>query len=115
MGLLDRHLACENLLELLPIRVYSCDVGCRKPNRRIFQVALKKADLTSEQTIFVGDSHWADIRGANRAGLTSVLKDPLGRHQDKRIKPHHRIRSLLELPDIVLGYNDQPTKQCRPR
>ncbi len=112
---LDRHLAQEHLLELLPVRIYSCDVKHRKPDPRIFQIALETAHLTPQQAIFVGDSLWADIRGANRAGLTSVLKDPLGRHQDKRIKPHHRIRSLLELPDIVLNYNDQPTEQCKPR
>ncbi len=112
---LDRHLAQEHLLELLPVRIYSCDVKYRKPDPRIFQIALETAHLTPQQAIFVGDSLWADIRGANRAGLTSVLKDPLGRHQDKRIKPHHRIRSLLELPDIVLDYNDQPTEQCKPR
>jgi len=103
---LDRHLARENLLELLPIRVYSCDVGCRKPNRKIFRVALKKADLTSGQTIFVGDSPWADIRGANRAGIASVLKDPNNRSTSRWTKPTHRIRSLLELRDIIAGYND---------
>lgn len=111
---LDRHLEQEHLLELLPVRVYSCDVNCRKPHPRIFQIALERANLTAPQAVFVGDSPWADIRGANRAGLTSVLKDPWDRYKHKRTRPHHRIRSLLELRDIIAGYSDQPTEQRRP-
>lgn len=107
---LDRHLEQEHLLELLPVRVYSCDVNYRKPDIRIFQITLERAHLAAQETVFVGDSLRADIRGANRAGMISVLKDPLDRYRHKRIRPHHRIRSLLELRDIIADYNDQPTE-----
>ena len=39
---LDRHLAREGLLDLLPVRVYSCDLRCRKPRKKIFQAALER-------------------------------------------------------------------------
>ena len=55
--------------------------------------------------MFVGDSPKADIRGANRAGMVSVLKDPDNRHGSSRIQPCHRIRSITELADIVDQYN----------
>lgn len=105
--ILDRHLKEENLLELLPIRVYSCDVRFRKPNPNIFSAALEQAGLDPDETLFVGDSPQADIRGANRAGLISVLKDPAGKYAHTTIKPHHRIRSLLELEEIVARYNGE--------
>lgn len=101
---LDRHLAEEGLLEHLPVRVYSCDVGYRKPDCRIFEAALSRAGLAAAETLFVGDSPKADIGGARRTGMISVLKDPLGRHADGRCSPRHRIRSLLELPGILTGY-----------
>ena len=104
-AVLDRHLASENLLDLLPVRVYSSDAGTRKPGRRIFELALQQGQLRSEQTLFVGDSLRADIKGANRAGLVSVLKDPSGRFDRARVRPQHRIRGLEELADIVAGYN----------
>jgi putative hydrolase of the HAD superfamily len=102
---LDRHLAQEGLLEFLPVRTYSCDVGYRKPSRRIFRAALDAADLAAGETLFVGDSLRADIKGANRMGIVTVLKDPTDRHARSRIKPHHRIRRLTELPAVVAEYN----------
>ena len=102
---LDAHLEQEGLLELLPIRVYSCDVTYRKPNRKIFQIALEKVGLDAKQTIFVGDSIWADIRGANRMGMVSVLKDSADRGLKRWIKPDYHIRSLLDLREIVAGNN----------
>ena len=102
---LDRHLQSECLLELLPIRVYSCDVGFRKPRPQIFRAALSRSGLAAGQTLFVGDNMRADIYGANRMGMISVLKDPLGRHRRSRIRPRHRICRLAELRGIVARYN----------
>jgi len=102
---LDRHLQQEQLLDLLPIRVYSCDVGVRKPNPRIFQEALRRANLPAEATMFVGDSPRQDVGGANLVGMISVLKDPTGRYDRSSVHPRHRIRKLTELPEIVAQYN----------
>jgi len=102
---LDRHLKKESLLDLLPVRVYSCEVGYRKPNGNIFKIALRRAELTAARTLFVGDSPRADIDGANRAGLISVLKDPAGRYAASKIKPRHRIRRMRDLVGIVSQYN----------
>lgn len=105
--ILDDHLRREGLLDLLPVRVYSCDVGYRKPHRRIFSLVLQRANLTAGRTLFVGDSLRPDIRGANRAGMISVLKDPTGRHPKSRTRPRHRIRRLSDLIQIVAAYNSR--------
>ncbi|MHC4294839.1 MAG: HAD family hydrolase, partial [Planctomycetota bacterium] len=102
---IDRHLASEDLLELLPIRVYSCDARFRKPSPDIFRIALQRAELTAPEAIFVGDSLRADINGANSAGMISVLKDPTGKYDDAPIGANHRIRSIAELGAIVAEYN----------
>jgi len=99
---LDRHLEESNLLDLLPHRVYSSAVIYRKPHPGIFKIALSLTGLAATQTLFVGDSPHADIVGANRNGLISVLKDPAARHP--RAKPVHRIARLEELRGIVAGY-----------
>ncbi|MCE5327026.1 MAG: HAD family hydrolase [Planctomycetaceae bacterium] len=100
---LDRHLASENLLDLLPLRVYSCDVSYRKPDSRIFRKALAALNIQPQQAMFVGDSLIADVWGANRLGMISILKSPAGR-TSRWIRPRHRIRSLLELPALVARY-----------
>jgi len=102
---LDRHLAREGMLELLPVRVYSCNVRHRKPSRRIFRIALERAGLDADEVAFVGDSPNADVRGAKRAGLVPILKDPTGRHHNDRIRPDYVIGALAELTGIVERHN----------
>jgi len=104
---LDRHLQQVELLEFLPIRVYSCDVRFRKPHANIFRIALERTEVEPQETLFVGDSPAFDIAGANRCGLISVLKDPDNRHQKARHRPRYRIARLAELPDLVRQYNQE--------
>lgn len=105
---LDRHLAQHGLLELLPHRIYSCDVGYRKPHPRIFRHALEQTGLQAERTLFVGDLPKADIGGANRVGMISVLKDPTGTFRRFADQADHCIGHLSELREIVARYNPQP-------
>jgi len=102
---LDRHLSEEGLLELLPIRVYSCDVKYRKPNPVIFRIALERAALLPNETIFVGDSPHADVRGAQAAGMIPILKDPTGSHDPTSLGAKHGIARLAELKQILSRYN----------
>lgn len=71
---LDRHLEALRLLRHLPMRVYSCDVGYRKPQRAIFDLAVQRMGIPASQTLFVGDMYDADVHGAMRAGLIPVWK-----------------------------------------
>lgn len=44
----------------------------RKPNPRIFQLALEKAQLPPEDVWYIGDSYQCDVVGAKNAGLFPV-------------------------------------------
>jgi len=113
---LDRHLDGEGLLDLLPVRVYSCDVRYRKPHPSIFRIAQQRLTLAAGEIIFVGDSPYADIGGANAAGMISVLKDPAGRHAAGLAGAKHRIERLAELAGVVGRYNDDvQAAGSRPR
>ncbi len=101
-SVLDRHLRQVNLLDVLPVRIYSCDVRYRKPHPGIFRIALERTGLQAGEALFVGDSPQADIVGSNHAGLISVLKDPEGRHPGA--KAMHRIHRVAELEQIVATY-----------
>ena len=52
------------------------EVGCWKPEPGIFQHALERLELSPAQAVYVGDNYYADIVGAQRAGLRPVLIDP---------------------------------------
>jgi len=98
---IDRQLAMLGLLEHLPVRVYSSRTRHRKPGRRIFHEALRLAKLEPHETIFVGDSVRNDVRGANRMGMISVLKDPARQARLWLARPRFRIRALARLPRVV--------------
>jgi len=102
---LDEHLAAEGLLDFFQTRIYSCNVGRRKPHPRIFAEAVRQAGLNPARTLFVGDLLRQDVFGGNQAGMISVLKDPVDRHVGARIRPRHTIRGLLELTELVARYN----------
>ena len=44
----------------------------RKPNKRIFQLALEKADLHPEDVWYIGDNYECDVVGARNAGIFPV-------------------------------------------
>jgi len=104
-SVLDRHLDITGLGELIDTRIYSSDVRYRKPHIRIFQIALERIGLDAGRTMFVGDSPRADIFGANRAGMTTVLRDHPRRRRWTRTAPDHRLVEMTELPQIVAQRN----------
>jgi HAD superfamily hydrolase (TIGR01509 family) len=52
--------------------VVSDDVGCAKPDPRIFQIALEKHGLAPSEAVYVGDMD-VDVQGALGAGLKPLL------------------------------------------
>lgn len=55
--------------------VLSSDVGVRKPDPRIFQIALDRLNATPASSVFVGNSLVEDIEGARCVGLRAVYLD----------------------------------------
>jgi putative hydrolase of the HAD superfamily len=52
--------------------VFSSDVGCKKPDDRIFQVALRRLGVEAEEALFIGDSMTNDILPARRLGMQAI-------------------------------------------
>jgi putative hydrolase of the HAD superfamily len=69
-----RSIARETGLEsLVDFIVVSSEVGVRKPDPRIFQVALDRAGAAPSEAVYVGDQVEDDVRGAERMGIRPVL------------------------------------------
>ena len=52
--------------------VLSEEVGCQKPNPRIFEEALRMNSLQAEEVVMIGDSWSSDIQGAINAGIDQI-------------------------------------------
>ena len=99
----------DHLLEVAGVRgefdsVLSSErAGACKPEPAIFEEALRRAGCAPHQAVFVGDSLFHDVGGANRLGLRSVLiwhredRDP----PSDGPAPAHVIRRFPELLEIA--------------
>jgi putative hydrolase of the HAD superfamily len=70
--LLQRTLAEMGLAERLDVAVFSSEVGKRKPHPAIFRRALEQLGVRPEETLFVGDRLYEDVRGAAEVGMRTV-------------------------------------------
>lgn len=59
--------------------VVSCEVGCEKPDRRIFDLAAGAAGVRPAECLYVGDNYYVDAVGARGAGMESVIVNRFGR------------------------------------
>jgi HAD superfamily hydrolase (TIGR01549 family) len=71
--------------------VFSTDVGIRKPNPRIFKLAMFNIGAKAEESIYVGNNLQADIQGALGVGMTAVLKRSDFYEHDDRIIPSAKV------------------------
>ena len=66
-----------NLSTYVNFTLVSEETGYHKPDKRVFEEALKLAGQASpDKTLYIGDNLVADIEGAQAAGLTPILMNP---------------------------------------
>ena len=65
----------SRILDYFSIIVTSESVGVKKPNPKVFNYALEKANAQSNNSIMIGDSIEADIEGALNFGLKAIHCD----------------------------------------
>jgi HAD superfamily hydrolase (TIGR01662 family) len=86
--------------------IVSANVGVRKPNPRIFKLALDYFKVAPEATAMVGDTLGADVLGARNAGIASIWITRRANRSDNRahedtIQPDAVISRLSELPPLL--------------
>ncbi|MFQ5794017.1 MAG: HAD family hydrolase [Candidatus Bipolaricaulia bacterium] len=85
--------------------ITSAAVGIRKPHPKIFQQALARWDFPPSQVVMVGDTLSADILGAQRAGMPSILvtmdQNPENVEYVGRIVPDAEVERLSDLPKVI--------------
>ena len=70
-----------------------------KPSPEPFLVATEKLGVKPEESVFVGDKPFADVVGAKKAGMKTVLVNR--RDWDSDVKADYVINSLSELEKIL--------------
>lgn len=89
----------HGLTEFFHFSLAAGEVNSYKPEPAIFQHGLQRANVTAQESVYVGDNYFADIVGAQRAGLQPVLYDPNGIFPEANcttIKSFNKLISVIE-------------------
>lgn len=71
-------------------------VGYKKPDRRMFETALGKADVAGEQAVMIGDRYENDMAGADALDMTTIA---FGAEDGPAVD--HLVEDLREIPALV--------------
>lgn len=70
-----------------------------KPQREIFEYALREAGAKREESIMIGDNPEADIQGGNNAGMDTILVNHTG--LTTNVQPTYTVSHLQELEQLL--------------
>jgi putative hydrolase of the HAD superfamily len=53
--------------------IFSCVVGCVKPEREIYELSLRELGVSSDEAVFVGDGGSNELEGAKKIGMATIM------------------------------------------
>jgi FMN phosphatase YigB (HAD superfamily) len=87
----------DGILRHFSAILLSGEIGHEKPEREIFEIALDSLGLQDPSDVLhVGDSLFADVMGAQNAGLNPVLIDSMGFHPSSEVVTIQRLSEILQ-------------------
>jgi 2-haloalkanoic acid dehalogenase type II len=97
----DEQLEALGLESYFEFAIAAGVVDSWKPDVVVFQHAVRNYGIPPGEILYVGDNYYADVIGAENAGLVPVLVDPEGVFPDAGCMV---IREMGELPDLLGKY-----------
>lgn len=68
----NQKMEASNIKKYFDVIVTSESVGVKKPNAKVFEFALEKANAISAESIMIGDNIEADVMGAFNVGILPI-------------------------------------------
>ncbi len=83
--------------------VVSGEVGVRKPEPAIFELAIDAIGVPADRSVYIGNSFANDVEGAAAVGLDTVWLDERanGPPSNAKYQPNATIQTLRELRPIL--------------
>lgn len=104
LGTADR-MKQYGLSQYLDLIIASAEEGIEKPDLKIFELALKRADCLPENAVMIGDRLDNDIRPAKRMGLKTIWVRQgfagLGNPSTEEDTPDYCVDNLLQLLELL--------------
>lgn len=97
----DEYLEEVDLAQFFQLVLTAGEIGIWKPDPGIFTHVLKQLGVPASRVIYVGDNYFADVIGAQNAGLRPVLYDPDGIFPEAGCTTLHALEDLLLIVEPV--------------
>ena len=101
----EQRLEKLSLLKYIDLVIASAEEGVAKPDSRIFQIALDRANCKPEKALMAGDRIDNDIVPANKIGMKTIwIKQGFGKYCEPKTEieqPDYTVESLNELISIL--------------
>ena len=101
----EERLERLGLLKYIDLVIASAEEGVAKPDLRMFQIALDRANCKPEKALMVGDRIDNDIVPANKIGMKTIwIKQGFGKYCEPKTEieqPDYTVESLNELISIL--------------
>jgi putative hydrolase of the HAD superfamily len=89
------------LYDYFDTAVCSSEIVFRKPDRAMFEVALRSLKASPAEAMFVGDDYRADIVGAKNVGMKTVWLNPARQKIPGEVMPDYDIAGLKEMLEFA--------------
>jgi HAD superfamily hydrolase (TIGR01509 family) len=99
----QEYLQQIGLAEYFHFSLAAGEVKSWKPDKGIFEHALRMVGVQPEETIYIGDNYYADVVGARNAGLKPILIDVAGVFEQPDcpvVASHQELLELLKQGDV---------------
>lgn len=70
------------------------ELQVRKPEKRIFEIALEKAKMKAKETLYIGNRYIDDILGPQKVGITPILFDNKRQYLDQEFLRFYRFKDI---------------------
>jgi putative hydrolase of the HAD superfamily len=99
---LRRFLAKEDIAKYFDLMLFSDEVGIRKPNSEIFQMATQRLKVEPFEIVHIGDNLKSDVWGAKNAGLKAIyLSTEVGRDRIAESDPTSLVSISRKLANLT--------------
>ena len=96
----NMKLDTAGIRNLFDVVVVSGDIGIYKPDRRIFDEAIKRAGVKNEESLFVGDHPINDVEGALGANM-KVIRMNYGDFKGKGLGKKGVFAEIEDIRDVL--------------
>lgn len=71
------------------------ELEIRKPEKEIFEIALRKAKVKSDEAVYIGNRYIDDVLGPKKAGIRPIIFDYKRKYIDERFLKFYTYKNLI--------------------